>query len=298
MLARWIIVLVLSSCSYLVKGQVPLEIGEDLSAYKHKDDFTMWQKISDASIKGEKINSVYYRTLSCHTIANKVTGKIAHPFAMIEVKAPEQLKGDDASVSGFLIISGEITELVNNRLASKKDTIKQFFRVSPAEPVFSVETVMHFVKLNGIYLSIFDNDISEVYSKEKDKGHKNNSIDKKNALNNNQKIVKNELSDTQAKRVFDLIFGPGSSSGMTISDQDKLQAANLLSELIKGSCNMALVEGVNRLDASLLSFVRATYTAHFNCRAAREGAYYEIVRKAIANNFKSTFQLRKEIGEW
>ena len=73
----------------------------------------------------------------------------------------------------------------------------------------------------------------------------------------------------------------------------------LLKELISSTCKMSIAEGLNSFDPSLRSLVELLYGTMSICRnAASKGSYYEIVRRTIANNFESSFDLRRLTGEW
>ena len=43
----------------------------------------------------------------CTKLVNKQTGKIAHPFAKIEVKAPDELISGSPDLTGFINIAGQ-----------------------------------------------------------------------------------------------------------------------------------------------------------------------------------------------
>ena len=62
---------------------------------------------------------------------------------------------------------------------------------------------------------------------------------------------------------------------------------------------MSVVEGLNSLEPSLSSLAESMYTTITTCKnASAKGSYYEIVRKTVAYNFKSSFDIRKLTGEW
>lgn len=62
---------------------------------------------------------------------------------------------------------------------------------------------------------------------------------------------------------------------------------------------MAVVEGLQSLDISLISFAESIYTMTSNCNNAKnKGKYYEVIRNAIAVKWKSAFSIRKQTGEW
>lgn len=62
---------------------------------------------------------------------------------------------------------------------------------------------------------------------------------------------------------------------------------------------MAVVEGLQSLDASIKSLAESIYTMTSNCYdAKKKGKYYETVRKGIAFNFEQSFKTRKATGEW
>lgn len=270
--------------------------GDDPLAYNHSDNFSAWQEISDESIKKGKLKSVYYRVAICTTILNKKYGTLAHPMAKIEVKAPDELKEPGTSITGFLCIPGQKLIFSDKLSQQVNDTIKQFFYVTPSEKIFSVEIIIEFNKLDPTYLSIFDNDISEVYSKPETLSQKTND-EKDQALEPGMKS-KEDISDEQTKETFKLFFGPNAADGLTIKDEDKKQAKLFLIELMQGSCKMAIVEGLRSLEPTLISAIELLHTSISNCNAAKRGAYYEIVRSTIARNFKSTFTRRKQSGEW
>ena len=107
-----------------------------------------------------------------------------------------------------------------------------------------------------------------------------------------------ELSEIQTKKIFDLFFGANSSQELTIINEDKKQAKDLLKELISASCKMSIVESLYDLDPSLISICYAIYSSISNCNKVKKGSYYETVRKTIAFNFSTSFQIRKQTGEW
>lgn len=109
---------------------------------------------------------------------------------------------------------------------------------------------------------------------------------------------KSELTDIQTKKIFDLFFGKNASKDLTIDNEDKKQAEILLKELINKSCEMAIVESISSLDPTLISVVNAIYQSNKNCKAIKNGVYYETIRKTIAFNFSQNFQIRKQTGEW
>ncbi|MFT3947876.1 MAG: hypothetical protein QM763_12980 [Agriterribacter sp.] len=263
----------------------------------HIDNFSNWINLTDNNIKKGRTNSAYYRILNCTTIANKKVGSVMHPFGKIEVKAPQELS-NGRQLTGFINIAGEKNILSNNDVRVVKDTIQQFFNVSVQENIFSVDLVIDFFKIDNIYLTIFDNDISDVYSAKDDEANKKNN-EPANNPGDTKKENKDDMTENQAKTIFDLIFGAGSSKDLTITNEDKKEARLLLTELIKGSCKMAVVEGLQSLDASILSLAESIYTMTSNCfDAKKKGRYYETVRKTIAYNFSSAFQIRKATGEW
>lgn len=110
---------------------------------------------------------------------------------------------------------------------------------------------------------------------------------------------KDEISDGQTKKIFDLFFGQGSSADFSINDEDTRVAKSLLTELINRSCQMAVVEGLQSLDISLMSIAESIYTITSNCNNAKnKGKYYEAIRNTISVKWKSAFSVRKQTGEW
>ncbi len=112
------------------------------------------------------------------------------------------------------------------------------------------------------------------------------------------------LSDIQTKAVFDLIFGSTASLGLNINDQDKKQASMLLDELIQRSCQMSVIQGIFEIEYSfninISSVARSVISSYYsNCnRGAKDATYYETVRRTIARNWHSPFELRKQEGVW
>jgi hypothetical protein len=285
-MGRLLLLGVLLCCSLAgvsqVKDLYETATGDDVSAYRHKDNFTGWIDVTDPTVRVGKANRVSYRILSCQTLVNKKTGKIAHPIGVIEVKAQGQVINGVVTIAGQGVRSGEMY----------RDTIRQFFHVDGTEPVFSVETAITFTKIDGIHVGIFDNDISDVYSKKDDEGavgREGGGVVKKEEDN---------LSDEQVRKVFDLIFGAGASAGLEIEEQDRKQARLFMTELVRRSCQMAIVEGLKDFEPTLKALGKSIYKTLSNCKAASDGQYYEIIRKTIAFNFRSSFQLRKETGGW
>lgn len=137
--------------------------GENVEAYKHEDKLTAWAKLSDESGK-----YVYARTKTCQTIANKKTGGVAHPFATIEVKAPEGI--GDETLTGFINIVGKKTLVADGTFATVADTTQQFFDVSATDPVFSVDNiVVEYSEIDNVYVTFFTNDSEEAKEKSLDK---------------------------------------------------------------------------------------------------------------------------------
>lgn len=109
--------------------------------------------------------------------------------------------------------------------------------------------------------------------------------------------AQSKLTAEQTKDAFELFFNSGSE--LSITDEDKEKAAYLLSELIEGTCDMAVVQGISQFNGTLLSACRTIFTGYSGCTdAGRNGRYSETIRKEIARKQKSMFEIRKQTGEW
>jgi hypothetical protein len=106
-----------------------------------------------------------------------------------------------------------------------------------------------------------------------------------------------KLSDEQTKATFELFWASGSD--LSITDEDKEKAAYFLNELIEGTCDMSIVQGMSNFNGTLLSACNSIYTGYNGCTdAGRKGRYSETIRKEIARKQKSMFEIRKQTGEW
>ena len=106
-----------------------------------------------------------------------------------------------------------------------------------------------------------------------------------------------KLSDEQTKATFELFWGAGSE--LTITSEDKEKAAYFLNELIEGTCDMSIVQGMSNFNGTLLSACKGIYSGYNGCTdAGRNGRYSETIRKEIARKQKSMFEIRKQTGEW
>lgn len=166
--------IVLSSAASAQTKLYEKATGDNLEAYKHEDKFTPWQKLNS-------IDSpyVYYRGKICTTIANSKTHAVAHPFATLEVKAPENINSD--TLTGFINIVGKKTLVADGSFTSVPDTTQQFFDVSATDPVFSVDVTLNYSEVNNVYVTFFTNDSEDTKEKALDKKLKpaNERIQKK-----------------------------------------------------------------------------------------------------------------------
>ena len=116
------------------------------------------------------------------------------------------------------------------------------------------------------------------------------------------------LNETETKPVCNFLFGSEACNQITMNEQDKRKAGFLLNQLIEGSCKMSLVEGLYKGTVSIKATVSESVeqivksivkSFHSNCsKAVAEGFFYESVRASIARNWKSSFEIRKQTGEW
>lgn len=106
-----------------------------------------------------------------------------------------------------------------------------------------------------------------------------------------------KLSDEQTQATFELFWA--SCSDLSITDEDREKAAYFLNELIEGTCNLSIVQGMSNFNGTLLSACRSIFNGYSGCTdAGRNGRYSETIRKEIARKQKSMFEIRKQTGEW
>jgi len=112
-------------------------------------------------------------------------------------------------------------------------------------------------------------------------------------------IAQSKITDKQIKATFDLFWGSGASSDLIIDKYDKDHAFDLLNKLTEGSCSLSIINGIHSFNGSLLSICKRLYTRFSGCnKAIKNGRYAESVRKAIALEYNSAFEIRKQTGEW
>lgn len=148
---RILLILLFIGNTTICKSQIDLyqkATGNDLSAYKHEDNFSEWKKLNFRTNK-----YIYYRAKICTTIINKKEGTVAHPISVIEVKVPDSV--GESSITGSINIIGKKTLIVDGYLTTITDTTQQFFDVSKNDPIFSVEVVMDYSEISSAYVFIF-----------------------------------------------------------------------------------------------------------------------------------------------
>jgi hypothetical protein len=112
-------------------------------------------------------------------------------------------------------------------------------------------------------------------------------------------LAQSKISIKQTKATFDLFWGKGASADLVIDKYDKDRAIDLLIKLIEGSCDFSTTDELYSFNSSISSVSKRIYTKLNGCdEAIKNGKYAESVRKVIALEYKSAFEIRKQTGEW
>ena len=110
------------------------------------------------------------------------------------------------------------------------------------------------------------------------------------------------MNEIETKAVFETIFGIGSTSGLTISNEDKEKAKLFLDELVKGSCKMSAIEGVFRqafsFNPTIIGVIKSVAGSYAKGCICSDGKFYVVIRDTLRLNWRSAFEIRKQTGEW
>lgn len=113
-------------------------------------------------------------------------------------------------------------------------------------------------------------------------------------------------SDSDVRSVYDVTFGPGSGKKLgSLTAEDKKVAEKLLTEMVKNSCKLTLtgkkVASALRPNARKIMIAIAKRSYGKDCSGIDEdGRIYDMIRKKVAQNWKSAFQNRcdSDDQEW
>ncbi|MGD8781822.1 MAG: hypothetical protein PVH88_23025 [Ignavibacteria bacterium] len=104
-------------------------------------------------------------------------------------------------------------------------------------------------------------------------------------------------STSQTKEIFALIFDDDDAYGLSISYEDKVKAKLFITDLIDGSCGIALAKGA-LYTTNLRSLVIKLLIEWETTCEADPPVYYVPVKNQIKRSWKSIYEFRKLSGTW